>query len=102
MTGGDNFDDLNAALASAFAMPEVAALVDKEKRRKREKKYALSPDDGRRARATGRTKQFNCKMKPELHKRLVQASRTTGVPITVICEDALDAYLKQREGKSDA
>ena len=102
MTAGDNFDDLDTALANAFAMPEVAELVDKEKRRKREKKYALSPDDGRRARATGRTKQFNCKMKPALHKRLVQASHVHGKSITVICELALMAYLDKLDGNRHA
>ena len=42
-------------------------------RRAREKRNALSPDDGRRKRATGRTAQFNVKMKPELKRQIVQA-----------------------------
>jgi hypothetical protein len=53
----------------------------------------LSPDYGRRKRATGRTKQFNCKMRPELHRQIVQASRVLAKSITVMCEEALAAYL---------
>jgi hypothetical protein len=53
----------------------------------------LSPDDGRRKRATGRTKQFNCKMRPELHRQLVQASRVLEKSITVMCEEAFSSYL---------
>ena len=97
MSGGEPCEDIDAALADAFGEPEVVALVDKEKRRKREKKMALSPDDGRRKRATGRTKQFNCKMKPDLHRRIVQASRTQGLSITVLVERALQAYLAELE-----
>ena len=75
MTSGDAIDDIDAALADAFGAPEVVALADPRKRRAREKRMGLSPDDGRRKRATGRTKQFNCKMRPDLHRQLVQASR---------------------------
>ena len=93
MTGDDQFDDINAALDGALGTPEVIALADPRKRRAREKRMALSADDGRRKRATGRTKQFNCKMRPELHRRLVQASRQSGTPITVLCEQAFEEFL---------
>jgi predicted HicB family RNase H-like nuclease len=97
MSGEGAFDDIDAALANAFGEPEVAALVDKDKRRKREKRMALSPDDGRRKRATGRTKQFNCKMKPDLHKRIVQASRKYDISITVMVERAMQAIIGELE-----
>ena len=101
MSGGGEFDDIDAALANAFGEPEIVALVDKNKRQKREKRMGLSPDDGRRKRATGRTKQFNCKMKPELHRQLVQASRRHGISITVLTERAIAALIAEldRGGK---
>ena len=97
MSGGEAFDDIDAALADAFGNPEVTELADQGKRRKRKKRMALSPDDGRRKRATGRTKQFNCKMKPDLHRQLVQASRKHGISITVITERAILALLAELE-----
>jgi hypothetical protein len=102
MSNGENHDDIDAALADAFRAPEVVALGDVSKRRKREKRMGLSPDDGRRKRATGRTKQFNCKMRPELHRRIVQASRMSGKSITAMCAEALEAYLAALEGKRHA
>jgi hypothetical protein len=89
----DPFEDVDAALAEAFGTPEVAAFADPRRRRAREKRMKLSPDDGRRKRSTGRTKQFNCKMRPDLHRRLVQASRVSGKSIVVMCEEAFLAYL---------
>jgi hypothetical protein len=93
MKSADQMDDIDAALADAFGSPEVAALADPRKRRGREKRMSLSPDDGRRKRASGRTKQFNCKMRPDLHRQLVQASRASGKSIVVMCEEAFAVYL---------
>jgi hypothetical protein len=90
---GDPFEDVDAALAEAFGTPEVAAFADPRKRRAREKRMKLSPDDGRRKRSKGRTKQFNCKMRPELHRQIVQASRLSGKSIVAMCEEAFVAYL---------
>jgi predicted HicB family RNase H-like nuclease len=102
MTGGGTFDDIDAALADAFGMSEVVALADPRKRRGREKRMCLSADDGRRKRATGRSKQFNCKMRPELHRQLVQVSRASGKSIVVMCEEAFTAYLAAMKGARDA
>jgi len=99
---GDPFEDVDAALAEAFGTPEVAAFADPRKRRAREKRMKLSPDDGRRKRNTGRTKQFNCKMRPELHRQLVQASRASGKSIVVMCEEAFTAFLANLKGTSHA
>jgi hypothetical protein len=93
MTSGEPIDDIDAALADAFGLPEVVALADPRKRRGREKRMSLSADDGRRKRATGRAKQFNCKMRPDLHRQLVQASGASGKSIVVMCEEAFAAYL---------
>lgn len=90
---GETMDDIDAALADAFGTPEAAEVADPKKRRARERRMRLSPDDGRRKRATGRTKQFNCKIRPDLHRQLVQASRVLGKSITVMCEEAFVAYL---------
>ena len=98
MMSGDQMDDIDAALSDAFGLPEVVALADPRKRRGREKRMSLSPDDGRRKRATGRTKQFNCKIRPDLHRQLVQASRASGKSIVVMCEEAFTAYLVAAEG----
>jgi len=62
----------------------------------------LSPDDGRRKRNTGRTKQFNCKMRPELHRQIVQASRATGKSIVDMCEEALTVFLANLRGPAHA
>ena len=86
-----DIEDIEAALAEALGAPEIVAVGDQRKRRARERRMRLSPDDGRRRRATGRTKQFNCKMRPDLHRQLVQASRFLGKSITVMCEEAFRA-----------
>src|SRR5262249_60288390 len=91
----DELEDIDAALALAFATPEAVDLADPKKRRARERCMRLSPDDGRRRRSTGRTKQFNCKMRPELHRQIVQASRVLGKSITVVWEEAFAAYLEK-------
>jgi hypothetical protein len=88
-----DMDEIDSVLAQALGNPEVAELLDTKNRRKREKRMRVSPDDGRRKRATGRTKQFNAKMLPELHRQIVQASRVSGVPIVVMLEEAFKAYL---------
>jgi predicted HicB family RNase H-like nuclease len=90
-------EDIDAALVDAFGEPEAVEIADPKKRRARERRMRLSADDGRSKRATGRTKQFNCKMRPELHRRLVQASRLSGVSITVLCEQAFEALLTDME-----
>jgi hypothetical protein len=94
----DNIEDINGALMRALGDPEIVAMSDLPKRRKRERGMRLSPDDGRRKRATGRTKQFNCDMRPELHRRIVQASRLSGKTIVRICEEAFSAYLAHLKG----
>ena len=88
-----DLDEIDSVLAQALGNPDVAELLDMKNRRKREKRMRVSPDDGRRKRATGRTKQFNAKMLPELHRQIVQASRVSGVPIVMMLEEAFKAYL---------
>jgi hypothetical protein len=80
MIAGTDIDDLDAQLAAAYrADREVADMGKPSVRRAREKQHALSPDDGRRKRKTGRTAQFNVKMKPDLKRQVVQASRDRGI-----------------------
>jgi predicted HicB family RNase H-like nuclease len=80
-----------AALMAAYQ--DDAPHKEAEHRDKMEKKMRIRPDDGRRARATGRTKQFNCKMKPDLHKAIVNAAHKAGVSVTVWIERAALAYM---------
>jgi predicted HicB family RNase H-like nuclease len=88
----DDLESLDGALSAAFGKRRPST-TDKIARRAREKSYALNPEDGRRKRATGRTKAFNVKMKPELHSRIVKASRQHDVSITVMCEQAFEMIL---------
>lgn len=94
MTGRvDDEDNVLAALEKAYRVaPEVSG-VDPKARRERERQHALRPDDGRRARATGRTAQFNVKMKPELKQRIIEASRAHNSAIAVLAEQAFEALL---------
>ena len=95
---GSDIDDLDAQLAAAYQSDrEVADMGKPAVRRAREKRNALSPDDGRRKRKTGRTAQFNVKMKPELKRRIVQTSRDRGIAISVMAEEAFLAYLAKQE-----
>jgi hypothetical protein len=86
-------DPIEAALMAAYR--DDAPIKEAERRDKKERAMRLRPDDGRRARRTGRTKQFNCKMKPELHKAIVAAARQAGIPVTVWIERAALAYMGQ-------
>ncbi len=95
MSDDQSIDDLDAAIANVFGKGDASEITDASKRRKREKRMALSPDDGRRKRATGRTKQFNVNMKPELHKQIVQRSRRHGISITVMVERAMAALIAE-------
>jgi hypothetical protein len=94
MSGGETVEDIDAALAEAFsAAPEAVAMVAPAARRAREKQMRLSPTDGRRRRRTGRTAQFNVKMRAELKEQVVRASRDHRLLIAELVEQALMAYL---------
>ena len=94
MIGGTDIDDLDAQLAAAYqADREVADMGKPSVRRAREKQHALSPDDGRRKRKTGRTAQFNVKMKPDLKRQIVNVSRDRGIAISALAEQAFVALL---------
>jgi hypothetical protein len=98
MMSGTDLDDLDAQLAAAYgADREVADMGKPSVRRAREKRNAISPDDGRRKRKTGRTAQFNVKMKPDLKRRIVQASRDNRMAISVLAEEAFLVYLARLE-----
>jgi hypothetical protein len=99
MSEGGEVDDLEAALADAFRVGEVVDAADLKKRKAREKRMSLPSDDGRRRRATGRTVQFNVKMRPELKRRVVHAARERNTSITVLCEEAFELLLSRKGGK---
>lgn len=92
-TGGE--DEIGAAFEAAFrTVPDLVEMGSPAKRRAAEKRIALSPDDGRRKRATGRTEQFNVKMKPELRQSIIAASRRHDISMAVMAERAFEAYLE--------
>jgi hypothetical protein len=94
-------DDLDAMLDAAYSGDkEVADMAKPEVRRARERKHALDPNDGRRKRATGRTAQFNLKVKPELKRRMIVACRQSGKPIAVIVEELFADYCARVEKKA--
>jgi hypothetical protein len=94
MTGREEFDDATmAALMSAYQ--DKPAADELMRRSRAERKMQVRADDGRRARRTGRTKQFNCKMKPDLHKAILAAAHKAGIPITQWIERAALAYMGQ-------
>jgi hypothetical protein len=98
MTGGEQLEDVDAALAEAFGTaPETIEMVTPKARRAREKQMRLSPTDGRRKRRTGRTVQLNTKMRADLKARVVQASRDQRMPIAELIEAALIAHLATLE-----
>ena len=77
-----NFENLYDALALSLGSPDISDVADTKKRHKPKK--SISPDDGRRKRATGCTKQFNCGMLPELHRVIVQVVASRGTSIVVM------------------
>ena len=93
---GEAFEDLDALLDTQLGNPTVAATVDPGKRRKRDKRMSRPTNLGRPSK--GRHKQFNCKMREELHRQITQASRTTGIAIVDMAEAAFTAYLATLKG----
>jgi hypothetical protein len=67
-------------------------------RRAREKP-ALSPNDGRVKRATGRTVQLNVMIRPEMKERLVNASRDHRMMIVEIIERGVEKALAELGSK---
>ena len=98
MTSPDSIDDLDAALAKAYGANPRTPIAEAKARRAREKRV-VNPNDGRRAKFTGRTVQFNVKMKPDLKMRIVQASRAHGLPMAVFAEQAFEAFIKSLQAK---
>ena len=84
----ENIEDLDATLAKAYGVNAPSPEAEAKARRAREKTI-INPSDGRRKKFTGRTVQFNVKVKPDLKKRVVQASRTHGLAMTHFAEQAL-------------
>jgi HicB family len=84
-------DAIEAALMAAYR--DDAPIKEADRRGRKEKAMRTRPDDGRRLRATGRTKQFNCKMRPELHKAILAAAHKAGIPVTAWIERAALAYM---------
>jgi hypothetical protein len=57
--------------------------------RKAAEKAPVAPTDGRRRRATGRTKQLNVKVKPAFHQELTALAEARGTGIAELLEQML-------------
>src|SRR5215831_6038589 len=93
---GEGFEDLDALLDTQLGNPTIAESVDPHRRRKRDKRMSRPINLGRPSK--GRHKQFNCKMREELHRQITQASRTTEIAIVDMAEAAFTAYLAALKG----
>jgi hypothetical protein len=93
---GEAFEDLDALLDTQLGNSAVAATVDPRERRRRDRRMSRPANLGRPSK--GRHKQFNCKMREELHRQITQASRTTGIAIVDMAEAAFTAYLATLKG----
>jgi hypothetical protein len=88
--------DFGAFFQDAYndVTPEQSA----QDRRKREKSMRTPHGDGRSAKFTGRTEQFNCMVKPSLKARVKAKAKKLDVSITAALEQALEAWLAAGEG----
>ena len=92
----DHDDDILAVFDRVMAAePEIKAAGKPKNRRAAEKRHALKHDDGRRKRATGRTAQFNLKIKPESKAAMVAASQKYDMLLAEMAEAAFEQYLAQ-------
>jgi hypothetical protein len=94
-------DDFDAQIAALAATAEEPATVAGEAkiRKAREMKNGPKKPDGRMLKATGRTVQFNIKMKPELKERIADVSYRHGLAVTAFIEQAAEAFIAKLEGK---
>lgn len=89
-------DDMLAAFDATFATaPELKAASKPRNRRAAEKRHGLRHDDGRRKRATGRTAQFNLKIRPEYKARMTEIAQSNGVLLAELAEQAFDLLFQQ-------
>lgn len=98
----DNPDDIAAAwsrvLAAAGTRKTKGATV---RSRAEAEKPPVLPTDGRRLRATGRTKQMNMKVKPSYYDELAELASKRGVGLAEMSERIL-AEWKALGGKGAA
>lgn len=89
-------DDILSAFDQTFRVDAALKKAGSPKvRRAAEKKHALKHDDGRSKRATGRTAQFNLKIKPDYKARMVEAAKTHNVLLAELAERAFDLLLAE-------
>lgn len=93
-------DDILSAFDQTFRVNAALKEAGKPKvRRAAEKKHALKHDDGRSKRATGRTAQFNLKIRPDYKTRMVAAAKTHDVLLADLAELAFDLLLSELAAK---
>lgn len=96
-------EDLMVAFEQAFANDVAMKVAAKPKNRKAaEKRQALRHDDGRRKRATGRTAQFNLKIRPEYKTRMLEAAKAHNRLLAEMAEEAFELYLSKLSKKGKA
>ena len=89
--------DAVRSLESAFGLGDVGA-QEAQRRGKAERKMTVRADDGRRKKATGRSVQFNVRMKRDIREAIFKAAHKAGVPVTEWIERAALAYLGKARG----
>lgn len=90
--------DVRAALASRYSggrKPDKSIVASRRALEKR----ALSPNDGRVKRATGRSVQLNTTIRPELKEKLVEAARDHRRTIVEIIERGIALAIEELERK---
>ncbi len=93
-------EDMLAAFDAAFGrQPELKAAGTPQKRRAAEKRIGLRHDDGRRKRATGRTAQFNLKIKPEAKASAIEAAKKYDVLIAELAERGFELAIAELAAK---
>jgi hypothetical protein len=85
-------DDFEAQFRRLPGQPELPE-ENARARQKRETRMRSPHADGRHAKFTGRTVQFNCKVKPTLKAKFTTECKKRGVSLTLALEQALEAWI---------
>jgi predicted HicB family RNase H-like nuclease len=87
-------DDLEAITKARQKM--IASFSSTKKSRKDRGKKIRAAVDGRSLRATGRTEQFNIKMRPEIKQAVTAAAEASGVSVVEWVERQFEEILGLR------
>lgn len=92
-----DFDSLwGAADEAVRSIPPLKKLHEPAVRRAAERRHNMRHDDGRKARATGRTEQFNVRVSVEQRAAVVECCKSKGILIAEFVESAFHRELIAR------